>query len=80
MIFLSTSVSLIYKQIAIMNMMTTIGNEVSRLCSFATSHKSSLPLNFAISFMFLAMTKWTMKMKNSSVQKEFGKEKCYPYS
>lgn len=49
--------------------MNTAGNEDSRLCSLATSHNASLPLNFAMSFMFLKiavalwLAKWIMKMK-----------------
>jgi hypothetical protein len=37
-------------------MVNTAGNEDSRLCSFETSHRSSLPLNFAMSFIFLITT------------------------
>lgn len=33
----------------------TAGNDVSQLCSLATSQRFSLPLNLAISFMFLQM-------------------------
>ena len=33
----------------------TTGNEDSRLCSLATSHRASLPRNFTMSFMFLTV-------------------------
>lgn len=36
--------------------MNTSGNDDSRLCNLATSHRSSLPFNFTISFMFLMLT------------------------